>query len=439
MRSSKVLKCVSALVLGLLASARAQIAQIQWDVQQDRPVAHDVYVWQGETVDLLPRLVQGTAPLAVTNAPVEFRYREASLPTNTYRYVAAAANTNSGVLSVRWIPDYDAGAAWYDYQIIVGSNAANPRAFGRITMRPTIGWNASTNPPPPITLYPSRAELQRASNELANALQFAITSTVPAQIAAATGSIGNASSPDLTNQLAVFNSALTNEAALRAMADASLNAAVTNEAAVRSASAASILATVSTNRVTRWYSSETNWLEWSGNELREFVITRAPMEDPQVISITFSSDFDSVWGDFPYAGQTLIVPKYYADQIEATPGSGFYWSFLFDATNHYGYVAESAPVGVFNIWESDSPSETPYTVGPRDDPFGGGIGTGSAVVSNVYVYGVVTNLMSTRYMLDSQTEIKVEKIRWTSPATNAVYVQSWDVTNGTFKVLEVIP
>lgn len=162
---------------------------------------------------------------------------------------------------------------------------------------------------------------------------------------------------------------------------------------------------LATNPVTRWYSSETNWLEWSGNELREFVITRAPMEDPQVISITFSSDFDSVWGDFPYAGQTLIVPKYYAAQIEATPGSGFYWSFLFDATNHYGYVAESAPVGVFNIWESDSPSETPYTVGPRDDPFGGGIGTGSAVVSNVHVYGAVTNLMSTRYMLDSQNAL----------------------------------
>jgi hypothetical protein len=148
-----------------------QVAQIPWDVQQDRPVAHDVPVWQGETVDLLPRLVQGTRPVAITNAPVEFRYREASLPTNTYRHVAASANTNNGVLSVRWSPDYDAGAAWYDYQIIVGSNAANPRCFGRITMRPTIGWHASTNAPPPITLYPTRADLADATGALATSVQ----------------------------------------------------------------------------------------------------------------------------------------------------------------------------------------------------------------------------------------------------------------------------
>lgn len=157
-------------VFCLLASAYGHVAQIPWDVQQDRPVAHDVAVWQGETVDLLPRLVQGIRPVAITNAPVEFRYREASLPTNTFRCVAAAANTNNGVVAVRWLPDYDAGAAWYDYQVVVGSNAANPRCFGKIIMRPTIGWHASTNPPPPVTLYPTRAEFQSASNDLASAL-----------------------------------------------------------------------------------------------------------------------------------------------------------------------------------------------------------------------------------------------------------------------------
>jgi hypothetical protein len=165
------LVCLAFLMGGDPAPVYGQFAQIPWDVQQDRPVAHDVTVWQGETVDLLPRLVQGVRAVAITNAPVEFRYREASLPTNTYRYVAASANTNNGVVSVRWLPDYDAGAAWYDYQIIVGSNAANPRCFGRIIMRPTIGWHASTNPPPPVTLYPTRAEFQAASNALAVALQ----------------------------------------------------------------------------------------------------------------------------------------------------------------------------------------------------------------------------------------------------------------------------
>lgn len=168
------------LVLSVLfvLSGRAQVAQIRWDVQQDRPVAHDVAIWQGETVDLMPRLVQGTLPVAVTNAPVEFRYREASLPTNTYRYVAASANTNSGVIAVRWIPDYDAGAAWYDYQVIVGSNAANPRVFGRITMRPTIGWPASTNAPAPVAFTNSQslslADWRSGSNALATAVQAAV-------------------------------------------------------------------------------------------------------------------------------------------------------------------------------------------------------------------------------------------------------------------------
>lgn len=168
---AKVARLAIPAILLFCHSASSQVAQLSWDVQQDRPVAHDVYIWQGETADLLPRLVQGIRPVAVTNAPVEFRYREAALPTNTYRYVTASASTNTGVLSVRWLPDYDAGAAWYDYQIIVGSNAANPRCFGRIIMRPTIGWPASTNAPAPITLYATREDLQAVSNDLAAAMQ----------------------------------------------------------------------------------------------------------------------------------------------------------------------------------------------------------------------------------------------------------------------------
>jgi len=159
------------LALCLLSSAYGQTAQISWDVQQDRPVPQELHIWRGETVDLMPRLVQGTRPVALTNAPVEFRYREAALATNQYRSVTAAANTNSGVLLVRWLPDYDAGAAWYDWQIIVGSNAANPRAFGRITMRGTIGHPAPGTPPPPVTLYPTRADLQAVSNSLAASVQ----------------------------------------------------------------------------------------------------------------------------------------------------------------------------------------------------------------------------------------------------------------------------
>lgn len=213
----------------LITCARAQVAQIAWDVQQDRPVAHDVFIWQGETVDLLPRLVQGTSPVAVTNTPVEFRYREASLPTNTYRNVNATANTNSGVLAVRWTPDLDAGAPGYDYQIIVGSNEVNPRVFGRITMRPTIGWPPSTNAPPPVTLYPTRAELQAASNALAQAVQ---------DLAFPVSSVNGQ-----TGSVVITASAI---------------------GALEQETDAIAIAALATNRVTRWYDSKSG-LWWQAN------------------------------------------------------------------------------------------------------------------------------------------------------------------------------
>lgn len=183
-------------------SVSAQVAQIPWDVQQDRPVPTEVHIWRGETVDLMPRLVQGTRPVAVTNAAVEFRYREAALTTNQYRSVMVSANTNSGVLLVRWLPDYDAGAAWYDYQIIVGSNAANPRAFGRITMRGTIGHPAPGAPPPPVTLYATRDDLTAATGAIATAVQT-LGTNVAAQLSSITGAQATASALIESNRVAI--------------------------------------------------------------------------------------------------------------------------------------------------------------------------------------------------------------------------------------------
>ena len=244
MRNRFLVCCLSFLAGCEFQPVYGQVAQLGWDVQQDRPVPHEVLVWQGETVDLLPRLVQGIRPVAITNAPVEFRYREASLPTNTYRYVAASANTNNGVIAVHWIPDYDAGAPWYDYQVIVGSNAANPRCFGRIVMRPTIGWHASTNAPTPITLYPTRAEFQAVSNAFAIVLQTVITNETDAAAKAL---------------LATHTNRTDNPHRVTA----SQIGALTSETDAKA------LAALATNRVTRVYSPDASqWIDGTGGVWR---------------------------------------------------------------------------------------------------------------------------------------------------------------------------
>ncbi|HOR69060.1 MAG TPA: hypothetical protein PLY53_15730, partial [Planctomycetota bacterium] len=184
----------SLFALSLCAACRAQIAPLRWDVQLDRPVPHDTYVWQGETVDLMPRLVVGTRPVAVTDA-VEFRYREPDLAAGLYRHVPAAADPATGVISVRWTPELDTGAAHYDYQFIVGTNAQNPRAFGRIAMRPTIGHLASTNPPPAVSQYALAADLQALSNALAGAVQQ-VAGDINAAVAAGTAGLATSQQVD---------------------------------------------------------------------------------------------------------------------------------------------------------------------------------------------------------------------------------------------------
>lgn len=321
--------------------AQAQTAQIRWDVQQDRPVAHDVYVWQGETVDLLPRLVQGTTPVAVTNAPVEFRYREASLPTNTYRYVTAAANTNSGVLAVRWIPDYDAGAAWYDWQIIVGSNAVNPRAFGRIIMRTTIGWPASTNAPAPITLYPTRADLQAASNALAGALHDVTT--------------------NLSGRIGVVSQSVD---------------AVASDVSALSGSVASIGSLVGTNRVTRWYDPElpTRWAEWNGGS--NIVIYLATVSATNY-SVSLSADFLGADGQRP-AWTNNVWP--FED--------GVWHGMVFNMGGEYWYSLQNTAMTY--AWDAYPPNPVTFPLVLS------GVQSGTATVFSHYSY--VTNI-EWRYVL----------------------------------------
>ncbi len=306
------LSVFSSLILLPSSLLFAQVAQIGWDVQQDRPVPTEVHIWRGETVDLMPRLVQGTRPVAVTNAPVEFRYREAALTNNTYRYVTATANTNSGVLAVHWIPDYDAGAAWYDYQIIVGSNAANPRAFGRITMRGTIGHPAPGAPPPPISLYPTRTDLESASNALAAAVQTHVQradnphGVTPEQIGAVSASGTNGW------EMGPHQAWLTSEAD------------------------AAALAALATNEVRRLQASATNWMEYSGSN----VVWLKRVARVNQTNVTFAADFENsethatlfpdtyVWPDFPAGWQCGVMDFMGNDVVYVNNGNAWWFGAL---------------------------------------------------------------------------------------------------------------
>jgi len=137
-------------------AAEAATARLRWDVQQTRPAAHPLTIWQGETLHLMPRLVEGTTPVAVTNLPVVFTYREDALAAGLVREIDGVIT--NGTCTILWTPAHDVGASAYDYQVFVGTSAVNPRVYGRIEMQETLGWPASTNAPEPGTFYATRAD-----------------------------------------------------------------------------------------------------------------------------------------------------------------------------------------------------------------------------------------------------------------------------------------
>jgi len=116
------------LTLMMAMTAMAQNAQIGWDTQLDRPVDHPLIIYKGETLDLLPRLVQGTTPVSITNTAIYFRYREPALvSSNLYREVAISTNEAAGTLHMEWTPALDVGSTSYDYEFVVGGQSSRSR------------------------------------------------------------------------------------------------------------------------------------------------------------------------------------------------------------------------------------------------------------------------------------------------------------------------
>lgn len=164
-------------VMSVMLSVAASLAAppLRWDTQQANPKAADWYIYRGEAVDLMPRLVDGTKPADITDTPATLRYREPALEPGTYRAIAAT-NTAPGTWLIPWRAEHDSGAPYYDYQLWIGDGpSASARITGKIIMRDSIGIPPGGPPPPPIASYATPADLQAASNALANATATALT------------------------------------------------------------------------------------------------------------------------------------------------------------------------------------------------------------------------------------------------------------------------
>jgi hypothetical protein len=164
-------------VMSVMLSVAASLAAppLRWDTQQANPKAADWYIYRGEAVDLMPRLVDGTKPVDITDTPATLRYREPALEPVTYRAIAAT-NTAPGTWLIPWRAEHDSGAPYYDYQLWIGDGpSASARITGKIIMRDSIGIPPGGPPPPPIAGYATPADLQAASNALANATATALT------------------------------------------------------------------------------------------------------------------------------------------------------------------------------------------------------------------------------------------------------------------------
>ena len=119
------MKCLKLVVLLLLIcmSSRGQMAVLSWDVQVDRPVQTPVGIHRGETVQLSPRFVVGTAPVAIVSESLVLRYREPGLGDSQYREIKGAASATQGAIDFLWLPLYDTGSASYEYQVVIGERA----------------------------------------------------------------------------------------------------------------------------------------------------------------------------------------------------------------------------------------------------------------------------------------------------------------------------
>ncbi|MFZ4395571.1 MAG: hypothetical protein ACOYOU_08075, partial [Kiritimatiellia bacterium] len=165
-----------------LASLQASALPIpaRWtiDVAKADQQAPLLMALQGESIALQAQINSAGVPLAFpTNSVVTFSW--ATNSTGPFWSASASLGTSTGTVRYTWAPTNDMGAASYIFFFgVADSGSTIYRAYGKLLMRPSPGFNPVFLPPP-TTLGATLAGLSNlvysSSNALALALQAETT------------------------------------------------------------------------------------------------------------------------------------------------------------------------------------------------------------------------------------------------------------------------
>ena len=168
-------------------TALAQVP-LRWDTQVERPISHAATCYQGETIQLMPRLMRGTTPETLSGTAT-FYWQAPGMAATWWQAPAALIDVEPGRATATFSPAMDNGSPAYTWFIrIDAGSGASYRAHGTITMRPSPGAQPNHIPIPTPTIdfsqveilnppwpnpatTPTATDLQTATNHLATQLQ----------------------------------------------------------------------------------------------------------------------------------------------------------------------------------------------------------------------------------------------------------------------------
>ena len=122
----------------------------RWDITIQSSAPHNLDIWRGESINLMPRFFSYGAPWSIsTSATVTLYWSTNNFATAPWATNGTILATDTGRVSVSWSPACDAGAATYQYFIGVSEPAGLLyRARGTIRMQTSPGFVPSTAPVP---------------------------------------------------------------------------------------------------------------------------------------------------------------------------------------------------------------------------------------------------------------------------------------------------
>lgn len=194
MRKAFFILLLSAYSLQPTAFSQSVIRSLAWELDTARPAAQEWQLVRGETVDLECRYLSGSSAMDVRGAAVVLHCRTNGMPadlsfqvTGRVGRVSSTNLASVGWVSVRVRPDldlpHDVTRCAFALETTLDA-ARNLVATGtlRLSGDPTGASPAAL----PLFQYDALGSAQTVSNALAEAVQLVITSSVPAQIQAAT-------------------------------------------------------------------------------------------------------------------------------------------------------------------------------------------------------------------------------------------------------------